>query len=201
MIPSDFILLSAAAIGIAILLGTSCRRSPKPVSPPPLETTRWRRFRVGPAALHGALAAPMPVVAEEPTGLKLVAEGRKDPQARKIKISSVDGKLKVEIARAWSLFQRRFKVLLGGKERLRLSVAQKQLSLRFPEGSTTFSLAGSTAAREYEIRKGGKLVATVSWQEPPDAQEAREAYVLEVLKDEDALPLIALTLAVEVAVA
>jgi len=107
----------------------------------------------------------------------------------------------VEIARAWSFFQRSFKVLLGGKEKLRLSVAHRQLSFRFPEGSSTFSLAGSTAAREYEIRKSGKLVATVSWQEPLEAKEARGDYILEVLKDEDALPLIALALAVEVAVA
>jgi len=201
MIPSDFILLSAAAIGIAILLGSSFRRSPAPAPPPPQETTRWRRFRVGPAALHGALAAPAYVVSEEPSGLKLVAAGRRDPQARKIKVSSMDGKIKVEIARAWSLFRRAFKVLLAGKELLRLTVAREQLSIRFPEGSTGFSLAGSTVAREYEIRKGGKLVATVSWQEPPEPKEDREDYVLEVLKDEDAVPLIALALGIEVAMA
>jgi hypothetical protein len=128
-----------------------------------------------------------------------VATGRKYPQARKIKLLTPDGKIQVEIARVWSLFQRRFKVLLGGKESLRLSVARNQLSLCFPEGSTAYSLAGSAAAREYEIRKSGKLVATVSWQETPEAQEPGEDYILEVLKSEDALPLVALALAVEVA--
>ena len=72
-------------------------------------------------------------------------------------------------------------------------------ALVFLSPADGFEVQGSVPSREYEVRKAGRLVASVSWQRPADDLAPRKEYVLEAIKSEDALPLVALAVSIEAA--
>ena len=99
---TDFLLLSIALLGFAFVLAAATWKPPKKS---PKETTRWKRFNVKPARLHGELAEPKSAVVEEPKGLKLLALPRSGPgAATRVALSTADRKTRVEVTRKWHPF-------------------------------------------------------------------------------------------------
>jgi hypothetical protein len=203
MNPGDYILISAAVMSLFVVLGISVWRPPSRPAPP-REVTRWRRFHVNPGPLHGILRGGTEVIEEEPYGLQLAALPRRESDASRVRIVGPDREVLVTVVRKWGLFRRNFQVSIQGNRWLQISVSKKEpsdYSLQFVNPADSFKISGNALAREYEILRQGKLVATVSWQEDPESEEKPECYVLETLKTDDELPLIAFVLAIEVATA
>ena len=200
MSPGDYVLVATTIAGLALVIAVTTSKPPRKASEAPKEVTRWKRFKVQPTSLHGALKESAQIVAEEPQGLKLSASPRESP--KRVRVGSPDGKVQVEIARVWRPFRRIYRVSLGGKEWLRLLLNKsrpKEAELESMTRNQTYELRGALADREYEILRNGKLVATVSWQRPPGDSAPKKEYILETVKTEDALPLLTIALAVEVA--
>jgi hypothetical protein len=200
MSATDYILISATAIGILLWFGLLMRPQPEKKAPPK-ESTRWKRFRIIPATLHGELAEAAAVVTEEPAGLKLTALPRDAGARGRIRIANSSGSVVFAITRGWFL-SRTLRVLVEGNELLRLALprdprSRMEVELAPPLGP--LELAGSLLKREYEIRRQGSLIAMVSWQRRGGDKAVKEEYILESLKGEDAMPLLALTLAIEAA--
>ncbi|HVR74578.1 MAG TPA: hypothetical protein VMT52_09610 [Planctomycetota bacterium] len=200
MSPTDYILISVTAIGFLLLFGLSIRPHPERKEPPK-EATRWKRFRIIPAALHGALAEAAAVVSEEPAGLKLTALPRDGGARGRIRIASDSGSIVLVIARGWFL-SRTLRVQVDGNELFCVAPPRGpkgQVEVQFTPPLGPLDLAGSLLKREYEIRRQGNLIAMVSWQRRGGDKAVKEDYILESLKGEDAMPLLALTLAIEAA--
>lgn len=200
MSTTDYILISVTALGILLWFGLSMRPHPEKKEPP-REATRWKRFRISPAALHGALAEAAAVVSEEPTGLKLTALPRDGGARGRIRIADSSGSIVLVIARGWFL-SRTLHVQVEGNELFRVSLPRGprgRIEVQFTPPVGPFDLFGSLLKREYEIRRQGNLIAMVSWQRRGGDKAVKEEYILESLKGEDAMPLLALTLAIEAA--
>lgn len=200
MTPSSYLLLSALVTGGVFLVAWTSRKPESPSSPPP-EATRWKRFRIHFGALHNASVEPVTLVTEEPNGLKLVAGPRAQSTPRRLKVfKGKDGV--IEIVRGFLFFRDRLQVLLTGKHWLQVrlpSPGEKRPQLNFVTPSNALEIQGNVADREFEVRKQGRLVASISWQRGERDSSPRKDYVLESLKGEDPLPLLALVLAVEAA--
>jgi hypothetical protein len=202
MSPDDYMVISAAVVAFAIVAAASSWKPPKKSTEGPRETTRWKRFRIRPAALHGPLPEPSTAVTEEPSGLKLQVAARQSPGAGKIRAFAGDGKTRIDVVRRGWFFSRGLRLKLGNRHWLDVDVPRGEpgkLGLRFPVPSEALQIRGSPADREYEILKEGRLVATVSWQRGGGDKSAPKEYFLETIKGQDPLPLVALVLAVEVA--
>jgi hypothetical protein len=105
------------------------------------------------------------------------------------------------MCRGWLLSRGKYQVRLEGKPWLRLKApeqGEKRPSLRFSSPSSAFEIGGNPAGREYEIRKKGKLVASISWQKAAGDEAPRKEYFVEALRTEEPLPLLALVVALEV---
>ncbi|MBI4606668.1 MAG: hypothetical protein HY721_32290 [Planctomycetes bacterium] len=197
---TDYIFVSAAVVLAALIAALSVGRAPE-TKDAPREATRWRRFRISFGALHGPLRDAAAAVLEDPSGLKLLAAPRESLSPRRVSLLK-DGSPVIDIVRGRLLFHRRLRVLLQGREWLAATVpgpGQKRPGLEFASPTDACEVQGNTAAREYELRKAGRLVASVSWQRAPGDDASRKEYVLEALKSEDPLPLVALAAAIEVA--
>jgi hypothetical protein len=198
---SDYLYLSAAAVLLALVLSLALHRPPEKKTPPQ-ETTRWKRFRVAFGALHGALKEATAAIVEDSGGLKLLALPRLDAPGRRVVLSRDGRRPAIELVRGRFFAKRKLRVRLGGKDWLtalapRHGEGRPQLQFRaLPEAC---DLHGDVAGREYEVRRGGKLIASVSWQRGASEGADAKEYVLEVLKGQDPLPLVALAAAVEVA--
>ena len=66
--------------------------------------------------------------------------------------------------------------------------------------ASTLTLQGSLAAREFEVRVNGRLVASVSWQHGEKRSGAADQYYVEVVQSAPVIPLLALVLGLEVVV-
>lgn len=203
---TDFLLVSVVIVGLALVLAAATWQPPKKKKPPPQESTRWKRLRVKPARLQGALDEAKSAVVEDPKGLKLLALPRSGPQsAKRVALASPDGRVRLEIRRRWQPFRWQYRASLGRQPLFDLLVTKKtkkshrKLELRHPAPAEPHRLRGSFAEREYQILRQGKLVANVSWQHYPDEPEPAEEYIVEVLKGEDVLSLLGIALAVELA--
>ncbi len=196
---THFLLISAAVTSGALLAALGLRR-PQPPADPPREATRWKRLRIFPGALHGVLREAAAVAAEEPSGLKLAAAPREDASPRRLRILGSDSRTVIELVRGVFLFRRRLRVILQGKDWLHVMLprpGEKKPELRFASPTDACDLQGNVTGREFEIRKRGRLVASVSWQQADGDAAPRRGYVLEALKTEEPLPVLALVLAIE----
>lgn len=190
----DYLLLASAAIGLTVVLALAMRPQPKKAPEAPKEVTRWKRFRIQPAHLHGPLGEPKQVVAEEPKGLKVVAQPRKQPVP--VTLSDPDGDVVCQIARRWAPFRWKYPVEMPQSRSLEIVVRKsdaKSFELRCPEGES-WNVRGSLRKRECQFLRNGTLVATVHAPEP-DSKD----YVLEVLKTEDVPSILRLALTLDVA--
>ncbi len=201
MSASDYLLISAAVTaGILITAATVPR--PEPKKEPPRESSRWKRFRIAAGAFHGALKEAALAVVEEPSGLKLLATPRDEAAGRRVRLAGPDGRPVVEIAPGRLLRWRRLRVFVEEREWLHITLpgpGEKKPGLRFLFPRDAYEVQGGVGAREYEVRRGGKLVASVSWQRPAGDDAPRREYVLETIKSEEALPLVALAAGLEAA--
>jgi hypothetical protein len=199
MSASDYILLAAALLGAALALSLAASRPELPPLRPP-EATRWRRFRVFARPLHADLERPAVALAEEPGGLRLDALPRPGLGER-IDLAEPGGRRRIAIARGWFPFLRRLRVKLDGKPLAKVLVSgrQRQVSLVFDFPAQAVEVHGDIPGREYEMRRRKRIIALASRFEDLEAHDPEE-YLLEVLKDEDPLPVIAVALAAEAAV-
>ena len=201
MSPSNYLLLSAAVTGVVMAIGVAAGRPRKKKKEPAVEITRWKRFRVAFGLLHKIVPEASPVVVEEPSGLKLVLAPKWSQAPLRVRLLGPDGRAQIEIARGRLFTRRRFEVRLSGHSWLRLKAPKRdseRVHCRFTRAAEVLEVEGNLPGREYELRKKGKLVATVSWQRPPGDEASRKDYVLETLKTEDPLPMVALVIALEV---
>jgi uncharacterized protein YxjI len=199
MSASDYFLLAVALIGAALALSLASSKPQLPPLPPP-EETRWRRFRVFARPLHEDLEKPAVALAEEPGGLRLDALPRPGLGER-IDLAEPGGRRRIAIARGWFPFLRRLRVKIDGKPLARVVVSgrQRQVSLAFDVLAQAVEVHGDIAGREYEVRRRKRVIALASRLEDTESHDPDE-YLLEVLKDEDPLPVIAIALAAEAAV-
>ena len=106
------------------------------------------------------------------------------------------------MARGPIFFRDRLSVLIKGKAWLSVRIprpGEKKPRLDFASPAEACEIQGNVTGREFEVRKQGRLIANVSWQRPVGDSTPLTDYVLESVKDEDPLPLVALVLAVEAA--
>lgn len=202
MSSDHLLIILTIAAAFALMAALLSGKPPKKASDSPKEVTRWKRFRVNPANVHGTRSEPAQVVVEEPKGLKLLAQP--GTSSRRLRVADSKGCVRVEIADRWRPFTRRYRILIEGGARLDLVLPKGRggrIAVEAEGSRDRYEIRGSIGDREYEILKNGKLVAIVSWQRSaPDEPQGKE-YVLETLKTEEDLPLVALTLALEAAAA
>lgn len=192
-----FLLFSLLLVGVVFIFALPGKK-PTTTKPPAAEVSRWKRFRVHFGSLHEPHAEPAALVTEEPGGLKLLAGPRTESQRRLQVLSG--GQAVIELARGALFANDRFRVLLQGKDWLKVRrprPGEKKPQLQFLSPLDAFELQGNLPGREFEVRRKGRLVANVSWQRPEGDSGPRKEYVLESVKGEDPLPLVALVLAVE----
>jgi len=201
MSASDYLLLSAAFTGVVVALGLAAGKPRKQQKEPGAEATRWKRFRIACGLLHMAVTEPSPLVVEEPSGLKLFVAPTFSASPTRVRLMSSQGRAQVDIARGRLFSRGKYRVRVLGKPWLSLKApkaGEKRPSLRFVSSSSALEVGGNPSGREYEIRKKGKLVASVSWQKPGGDEAPKKEYFLEALKTEEPLPLLALVVALEV---
>lgn len=194
----DTLLLVAACVAAfsafaRLLVGSSADRAHK-------EVTRWRRFRVCPGAFDVPRRQAAQVVTEEPKGLRLLAEP--GSSRKTVRVRTHAGAFRMLITDRWRPFSRRCGVKLATGSRLELVLprnGRKKPAVLSSRPGERYELRGNLHEREYEILKGGRLVASVSWQREKSDEPPRKEYVVEALKTEDELPLLALALTVEAA--
>ena len=63
-----------------------------------------------------------------------------------------------------------------------------------------YPVQGSVRDREFEVRRGDRLAAVISWQDEAGKLSPRGEYFVEILRGEDALALLGIVVAVEIAV-
>ena len=191
-----YLFVSCAVLAAVFLWGA--RRAPQPIqAEPPPDTGRWRCFRILQTALGGPLHAPAAAVFEEPAGLRLDAAARpgaSDP----VRIAGPGGQPAVTVRRGW-LVAGRFRVKIDGQPALEVVTRGGRLSVRSrPE--LAIEAHGDLRSGDYEIRRGGKLVA-MSYRDaaPGESPDEPEVLRVEVLREEDPVLPLALALGVEVA--
>jgi hypothetical protein len=194
MTPGEFIILSIAVTGTVLALAWSTARPVKKETP--TEPGRWRRFRMDPGPLHSGVAGTP--VAEEPAGLRLTRDPGLPGEARRLAVQGSG--TRIDIAPPWLFPGSRLHVKVGGKAlatAARGRRGQPAVTFQFPAvGPPPYQVAGDAARRDYEVRRAGKLVATV-FQDRDKGATPRGAYFAEVLRSEDPVPVLALVLAVE----
>jgi len=190
-----FLLVSCAVIAAIFLCGSRRAPEPEPAEPPP-DPGRWRRFRIHERALGGALHDPAPAVVEEPSGLRMDATPRAaatDP----VRIAGPGGRPAVTVRRGW-LLGGRFRVRIDGRPVLEIVARGGRLTARGIEGDP-IETRGDMGSGNYEVRRGGRLVALCFRDGAPEGSDAPAIRSLEVLRDEDPVLPLALALGVEVA--
>lgn len=215
MTSAEFLLLAALLVGLFFLYGlrhSLPAETAEPKEQEPDAPTRWARFRVEPGTLRDGEKA-VPVVREEPTGLRLFL------------VQGDSGNLPLELGEEPQVpvlrLERRLLTCtptvvlrLSGNPwmMLRWGEDAEYPELKSHHGSRAgnvpslgaLAVQGDVAAREYEIRANGRLAASVT-RDVEKASSAkrtmRDHYYVEVLKTSQALPFLALTLALELATA
>jgi hypothetical protein len=196
MTPGEFILLSAAITGAFLALAWSARKPAKKEAPP--EPGRWRRFRIDPGPVHSRTAGT--AAAEEPAGLRLARDAAASEDARRVVLQGGGGQALIDIAPPWLFPGSRLRVKVGGRPLA--TVARRKrgkpgVTLAFSQaGPPAIEIGGNPGGREYDVRRDGKVVATV-FPGGEKGTSAGEAYFAEVLRSEDPVPVLALVLAVE----
>ena len=172
--------------------------------------SRWRRFRISPEALYQGRRGTA-VVQEEVSRFQLrIIDG--NGSHLPLRLGDSAGKVSVRVDRRLLAMRTTLDVRLRGRPWLALRLRPRR---GFPELEPTdrptakgveasvaagaLKLQGNLAAREYEVRAGGRLIASVSWQHGEKRSEAVDQYYVEVVRSSPALPLLALALALEVA--
>lgn len=186
---------------MALIAAAATTRTSTSPGTKPSETTRWKRFRVHCGAMHGVSQQPSTLVAEEPGGLKLLAGPREEARSRRWQVLS-GSKAVIDMARGFLFHRDQLRVRVQGKAWLDVRLprpGEKKPDLRFVSPLDAFELQGNIAGREFEVRRRGRLIANVSCQRAEGDTGPRKDYVLESLKGEDPLPVVALVLAVEAA--
>ena len=194
MTPGEFILLSAVITGTILALAWSASKPVKKESPP--EPGRWRRFRMDPGPVHSGTAGTP--VAEEPGGLRLTRDSGLPGDARRLAVQGSGAR--IDLVPPWLFPGSRLHIRVGGKPLATASRGrrgQPAVTFQFPAvGPPPYQVAGDAAGRDYEVRKGGKLIATV-FHDGGKETSPRGSYLTEVLRSEDPVPVLALVLAVE----
>ena len=190
-----YLFVSCAVLAAIFLCGA--RRAPQPVqAEPPPDTGRWRRFRIHEGALDGALPDSAPAVVEDPSGLRMDAAPRAaagDP----VRVAGPGGRPVVTVRRGW-LIGGRFRVKIDGRPALEIISRSGRLSARCV-ASDPIETRGDMGSGNYEVRRGGRLVALCFREGAPEGPDAPAIRSLEVLRDEDPVLPLALALGVEVA--
>jgi uncharacterized protein YxjI len=202
MHPIEYFLLSVALAGLVVALVRANCKSPKEEEQRPPEISRWKTFHVRSGSLHKQPSSPLEaLVEEEPKGLKLLLS-EWERSERRVIIRDEEGNTRVRISRGMLFTRKRLQVDLDGRSLLRILPAPKGKKipvLRFAEGAEKRDVQGDPASREYEIRKDAKLVAIVSRPGATARSSPAGEYIVETLKTEEPLPLLAIALALDVA--
>ena len=196
---------AVVVVSIALLLP----RPPKPdkkgrKGKPPV--SRWRVFKVDPAVLHSSRSGAATVAGEQPEGCRFVSQ----PLARagwRVEPTETDGepaargrkRRAIEI-RKRGLMAPRWEARGAGEEWVtvrRRSRKKKRPEIRCRRAAKGLEIGGNLEERDYEIRREGRLLATVS--SDTEAADGGTPYRLEVLRTEDARPVVALVLCLEAA--
>ncbi len=209
MTPTDFLILTLILSALLLVIAWRVGARPKAKSDPePAEVTRWRRFQIDAVAVTAGEA-----------GVTIAAEESGSFSLQLLFQSSDAAPLEAGASRKKhlvSLKRKRFSVrpllVLQLEKRPWLSLkisrdggfpqmlpAKKSKDCRAPEPGS-IALQGDLAKREYEVRVAGRLTASVSWQRGEGSTDNPPGcYYVEIVKGASALPLLALTLALEVA--
>lgn len=205
------VLTALAAVTLILCLARDRTKSSTPKKGDSI-ASRWRVFRIRPEALHSSDLARRDVVAEESGGVRVVAcpypggrweiagaGSRSGPGPNAGDASSTQD-LRMEITRR-GLLTSRYHATLDGRDWLSIRKRDRDSTpeIRFHGGGRSLQVAGSPLERDYEIRRGGKLLAMVSRPASPGSRRSASEYVLEVLKSEDPRPLLTLVLCMEAA--
>jgi hypothetical protein len=196
MSAEEYVILSCAALAALFILGASRARAPEEPEPPPPDPGRWRRFRIHDGSLRGPLDEAAPAVVEEPSGLRLDAaprHGAADP----VRVAAAGGTPKVTVTRGW-LFPGRLRVRIDGRPAIALASARGRVTVRSLAGEP-IEARGDLRAGDYEIRRGGKLVAMSFQESGPEGSPTAPARHVEVLRGDDPVLPLALAMALEVA--
>ncbi len=201
--PTTLLVFVTVVSAIGLLLGWISGSSKKEKDASDFDdVSRWRVFRVSPSVLHKGGFDKKAVVVEDPEGTRLLAR----PFHGKWEIAG-DGKrhgegdMHVEISRR-GLLTARFHARLDGREWLSVRKFEGKHShpeIRYRKASKSLQVAGTPLERDYEIRRGEKLVAMVTNRPPSPASDVTDHYTLEILKSEDPKPVLALVMCMEAA--
>ena len=198
----EYVVISAALIGILVALGKAAWKSPKEDPRKSRETTRWKAFRVHFSPVHQKHPSLNDHVVEElPKGLKLFVSPR-EPAGRHFVLEDSKGKERIRISRGMLLARKKLQVSVNKQPLCRLRPPPKGKKVPVVDAVDALEsckIQGDPYRREYELRKAGKLAAIVSRQGPTRDSDLGQDYLVETLKTERALPLLAVVLALEIA--
>jgi hypothetical protein len=200
----DFLIWTAIFCA-AVLLWSWRRLAPAPApaeKPKPPEPTRWRRFRVSAAAIASGTEGA--VVEEIPEGLVLRLV---DGDATELPISFGKDADSVVLWIERQRFSWKPHIVARWKGAPWVRILTKPgngfpvFEAMDPPPTDALPLAGldfhgSLSLREFEIRSGGRLVASVTREVEDEPVEG--AYFVEIVKSFDPMPLVALALVLEV---
>lgn len=198
---NHYIVASALVVGVIFLVAVLSR---KERSPPTTATknSRWSRFRFYHERIHGVGPEGRTAVKEAPHGLNLFVLPRHGLSESSLHLQVEKGAGKIEITRGW-FFRRRFRVQVRNKYLLDVEALGRradEVLLRHPVAAEPYSIQGSVRDREFEVRRGDRLAAVISWQDEAGKLSPRGEYFVEILRGEDALALLGIVVAVEIAV-
>ena len=203
MEPFEYLILCTALVGTVLALSHAAWGGVKPKKKP-RELSRWRTFHVHCGALHGRRsAARTPVVADLNGEVELRLTG--DSSASQLTLKDDDGHARIRIQRGSLLSPRVLKVDLDRRPLLRVRPPfglRRRHAIEFIKPNPELRIQGDPKIREYEVRHQGRLVGIVSRQGRDSLEFEdldKDSYVVETLKTEKCLPLLALALGVEVA--
>jgi len=198
---NHYIAASAIAIGVIFLVAVLSRKErSKPTTPK--KDSRWKRFCVYHERIHGVASESRTAVTEVPGGLRLLILPRHGLSESSLCMRAEKGGSRIEITRGW-FFRRRFRVQVRGKLLVDLETRGRganEVRLRSPAGAEPYTVQGSVHGREFEVRRGDRLAAAVSWQSEASKESRPGEYFVEILRGEDPLSLLGLVVAIEMAV-
>ncbi len=183
---TTFLLVTGLVLVFSIAAGIRVRPPPEKEPPPPEEIHRWAVFRLH---LDRVLGGEGPVLEALPGKPLLVAKG---PPSRKVlRLAGPDGKERVSV-HVRRLFRRHV---------LRIRLDRRPLAeLRSRKGEglgemrsrvIDFDIAGDTQSLELELRREGRLLASVS----PEIAPHPGSVGVEVLASADPMPVLAVVAA------
>jgi hypothetical protein len=185
MSSSTFLVLAGTVL-LATFLAGLLRRSPAPPAPKPVEEVkRWAVFR-----LHlGRLIAGDATVAEGlPGGPALSRKGSVDARRPNVLLAGRGGQPEVAIRAARRLGRAAARIAIDGAPLAELRGGRRGTVLEaLRSESIDFTVSGDAAALELEVRRGPKLIASVS----PEIAPAEDAVGVEVLIGEDPVRILA----------